>query len=272
VEAFLQVFIIFNIFIIGTLFGSFFSLATYRLPRKQDIVSTRSYCPNCKHNLNFFDLIPVLSYLFSNGKCRYCSEHISARYILMEMINGIVFVLVYALFGFTIISLVIITIYIALFLLIGSKIMDKNMSDKEREEISKIKSKSNFKLSSKKGVFILELIVAAIIFIVFLVSAIVSSRNYDSKMASTVIKANAVNIAVKNMEIALATNYDDLNSFSNSETLNNVNYSVTVTVTKYSDIYFDKQDLVKTVEIKVDYMLSGKSQSFKVSSLSKREI
>lgn len=81
------------IFCIGTLFGSFFTLAVYRIPLRQDITHTRSYCPNCNHKLGFWDMIPVLSYIFLGGKCRYCKEKIRIRYFLLEILSGIVFVL-----------------------------------------------------------------------------------------------------------------------------------------------------------------------------------
>ena len=75
-------------FIIGTLFGSFFTLAIYRIPRKQDIVKTRSYCPTCKHKLGFFDCFPILSYVSTIGRCRYCKKPISIRYPLIEFASG----------------------------------------------------------------------------------------------------------------------------------------------------------------------------------------
>ena len=81
------------IFCIGTLFGSFFTLAVYRIPIGQDITHTRSYCPKCNHKLTFLDMIPILSYVFLGGKCRYCKEKIRPRYILLEILSGIVFVL-----------------------------------------------------------------------------------------------------------------------------------------------------------------------------------
>ena len=90
---YIYVIIGFFMFVIGTLFGSFFSLATYRIPRHQDILIKRSYCPNCKHNLGFFDLIPILSYIIGKGKCRYCKEKISIRYPILELTNGIVFLI-----------------------------------------------------------------------------------------------------------------------------------------------------------------------------------
>ena len=80
-------------FIIGTFFGSFMSLAVYRIPLHQDITHERSYCPKCKHKLTFFDMIPVLSYIFLGGKCRYCKEKIRIRYLLLEILTGIIFLL-----------------------------------------------------------------------------------------------------------------------------------------------------------------------------------
>ena len=81
------------IFCIGTLFGSFFTLAVYRIPIGKDITHERSFCPNCNHRLEFLDLIPILSYLFLGGKCRYCKQKIRPRYFLLEIMSGIVFVL-----------------------------------------------------------------------------------------------------------------------------------------------------------------------------------
>lgn len=81
------------IFILGIYFGSFFTLATYRLPKHDDIVRKHSYCPNCNHKLGILDLIPVFSYIFLRGKCRYCSKSIGIRYFIFEVLTGITFVL-----------------------------------------------------------------------------------------------------------------------------------------------------------------------------------
>ncbi len=78
-------------FIIGTVLGSFYTLAVYRIPLKQDITHTRSYCPKCNHKLNFLDLIPILSYICLGGKCRYCKEKIRPRYLILEISSGLVF-------------------------------------------------------------------------------------------------------------------------------------------------------------------------------------
>ena len=81
------------IFTMGILFGSFYTLAVYRIPKRQDITHTHSYCPNCNAKLGFFELIPVFSYIFLKGKCKHCGEKIRVRYILLEILSGITFVL-----------------------------------------------------------------------------------------------------------------------------------------------------------------------------------
>ena len=82
-------------FAIGALLGSFYTLAVYRIPLKQDILYTRSYCPNCNHKLGFWDLIPILSYVFLGAKCRYCKQKIRPRYLILELLSGTVY-LIYA--------------------------------------------------------------------------------------------------------------------------------------------------------------------------------
>ena len=87
----MNIFFYFIIFVIGTLFGSFYTLAVHRIPKKQDIIHTHSYCPNCNHKLGFFDLFPIFSYLFLKGKCRYCKNKIRPRYLILEILSGILF-------------------------------------------------------------------------------------------------------------------------------------------------------------------------------------
>lgn len=78
----------FIIFAIGTVFGSFSTLAIYRIPLKKNITTERSFCPNCNHKLGIFDLIPVLSYIFLGGKCRYCGKRIKPTYLIIELLMG----------------------------------------------------------------------------------------------------------------------------------------------------------------------------------------
>lgn len=90
----MNIFLYVIIFIIGSLFGSFYTLAVYRIPKKQDIIHTHSYCPNCNHELGIFDLFPIISYIYLRGKCRYCKEKIRPRYLILEILSGILFILI----------------------------------------------------------------------------------------------------------------------------------------------------------------------------------
>lgn len=75
-------------FILGTVFGSFLNCAAWRISRNMSFVKGRSICPHCKHELSGRDLIPIISYFASGGKCRYCKEKVSPRYLLTETLFG----------------------------------------------------------------------------------------------------------------------------------------------------------------------------------------
>ncbi len=91
----MDIFLSIMIFLMGTVFGSFFTLAVYRIPLKKDITHERSFCPNCNHRLEFLDLIPIVSYLTLGGKCRYCGQKIRIRYLILEVLSGLVFLFTY---------------------------------------------------------------------------------------------------------------------------------------------------------------------------------
>ncbi|MEG0180438.1 MAG: prepilin peptidase [Peptostreptococcaceae bacterium] len=91
----MELFINVYIFIIGIVFGSFFNVCIFRIPEKQSISNPPSHCPTCDTRLKPRDLIPILSYLISGKKCRYCKEKISSRYATVEFFTGILFLLVY---------------------------------------------------------------------------------------------------------------------------------------------------------------------------------
>ena len=78
-------------FFFGIFFGSFLQLVIDRLERKETIVSGRSHCDFCLHPLIFLDLIPVLSFVFLSGKCRYCHKFYGWKYVITELITGIGF-------------------------------------------------------------------------------------------------------------------------------------------------------------------------------------
>lgn len=118
------------IFLIGITCGSFFTLAIHRIPRNQDITHTRSYCPKCNHKLAFWDMIPMFSFLFLRGKCRYCKTKIAPKYFFIELLTGIAFVL----FTFSL-KLQILNIYYVCGLLYIAGLFVISGIDKEKHEI-----------------------------------------------------------------------------------------------------------------------------------------
>ncbi len=126
------------IFIIGTLFGSFFTLAVYRLPKGQDITHTHSYCPNCGSKLGFFELIPVLSYIFIKGKCVHCGLKIRIRYLVLEVLSGIVFLTTALSLGLNVYNLNLdLILHFAFILLYISTLFIIAGIDKENKNINK---------------------------------------------------------------------------------------------------------------------------------------
>lgn len=93
-------------FVIGITAGSVANAIIYRLPRGIAWYKGRSMCTQCKHSLSPWDLIPVLSYLFLRGRCRYCQSPIAKRYLIVELLMGLGFVLIFN-FQFLIFNLLI---------------------------------------------------------------------------------------------------------------------------------------------------------------------
>jgi len=84
----------FSIFVLGLAVGSFLNCVIYRQEVGESFLKGRSYCPNCKHTLSWIDLIPLFSFLFLKGECRYCHKKISLQYPLVELFTAILFILV----------------------------------------------------------------------------------------------------------------------------------------------------------------------------------
>jgi leader peptidase (prepilin peptidase) / N-methyltransferase len=101
--------------IYGLLFGSFFNVVGLRVPLKQSIVSPRSACPTCGHQLKSYELIPVISYLLQKGKCRGCQSRISPIYPFFELLTGILFATAPLVFGWSgelVVALTLISMFI----------------------------------------------------------------------------------------------------------------------------------------------------------------
>lgn len=90
------------VFLLGLCIGSFLNVCIFRIPNEESIVFPASHCTKCNYNLRLKDLIPVFSYVFLKGKCANCGEKISIQYPLIELLNGILYVLIYLKYGISI--------------------------------------------------------------------------------------------------------------------------------------------------------------------------
>ena len=88
-------------FILGTLFGSFFTVIGLRLPKNENFTTTHSHCDSCNHELKLYEMIPIFSYLLQRGRCRYCKAKIEPLSTFVEFFTGLLFAVSYYSFGFT---------------------------------------------------------------------------------------------------------------------------------------------------------------------------
>ena len=89
----------FCVFILGLVTGSFLNVCIVRMPEEKSIVTPRSHCVHCRKTIPWYDNIPIFSYLGLKGRCRFCGKKISPRYVLVELLTGIIFVELYRNFG-----------------------------------------------------------------------------------------------------------------------------------------------------------------------------
>lgn len=93
------------ILLYGIVIGSFVNVCIYRIPLKEDIVKERSHCMSCGHILQWYELIPLVSYVVQKGKCRECGTKLSVQYPLIEGLNGVLYVVVAVINGLNVDSL-----------------------------------------------------------------------------------------------------------------------------------------------------------------------
>ena len=96
----MKLFYLITFFILGTFFGSFYTVIGLRLPKHLSFIKGRSHCDKCGHELSLLDMVPFISYIALRGKCRYCHNSISPTSTYMELFCGILFALAYYAFGF----------------------------------------------------------------------------------------------------------------------------------------------------------------------------
>jgi len=98
----INVLIVGLVFMFGMCIGSFLNVCIYRLPSSMSIINpSRSFCPQCNSAIQFYDNIPVFSYLWLKGRCRNCKASISLRYPLVELMTGILSIAILFMFGLT---------------------------------------------------------------------------------------------------------------------------------------------------------------------------
>jgi len=85
----------FLVFFLGIVLGSFANVCIHRLPKNKQVIIGRSFCPKCKKKINWYDNLPLVSFLILNMKCRNCNKKISSRYFIAELITGITFLIIF---------------------------------------------------------------------------------------------------------------------------------------------------------------------------------
>lgn len=88
-------------FILGSVMGSFYAVIGDRLPKKENFTTSRSHCDSCGHELKFYDMIPIISYIIYKGRCRYCKKKIPVIVFLSELFTGVLFAVSYYSFSFS---------------------------------------------------------------------------------------------------------------------------------------------------------------------------
>ena len=106
--------------LLGLCVGSFLNVVIYRTPNGMSLAKPDSHCTSCGYVLKWYDNIPVLSYLILGGRCRKCREHISPRYMLVEILNAVLWLLCVFLFweqniGYAVVSALVLSTLVCIF-------------------------------------------------------------------------------------------------------------------------------------------------------------
>ena len=93
-----------TVFLFGIVIGSFLNVCIFRIPKKESIVLPHSHCMVCDYQLQWYDLVPLFSFLFLRGRCRKCGTKLSLQYPLVEGLNGVLYVIVFLANGWNLMS------------------------------------------------------------------------------------------------------------------------------------------------------------------------
>lgn len=87
------------VFLLGLMVGSFLNVCIWRLPEGEQVIRGRSHCRNCRHPIPWYDNLPLVSFLFLRGRCRFCRVPISFLYPVVEGLTGLLFLGLWLKFG-----------------------------------------------------------------------------------------------------------------------------------------------------------------------------
>ena len=107
------------LFVLGTVFGSFYYVVGTRLPNHESLIKPGSHCTYCNHVLKWYELIPIFSFLFLRGRCHHCKQKLSKEYLLYELLTGILFLISYLKFHFSyafFVSLILASLLVLIFI------------------------------------------------------------------------------------------------------------------------------------------------------------
>lgn len=127
ISPFLTAYILFVTFLLGLVFGSFCNAWAWRIVHGESIVHGRSHCAVCGHPLSARDLVPLLSWLFLRGKCRYCGAPISVRYPAVELLSALYYLSIVLRFGLRVDALRL--------LILGSLLLTASLVDLDTMEL-----------------------------------------------------------------------------------------------------------------------------------------
>ena len=125
----IEVIIIFILSLLGLIVGSFSNVCIYRIPRNESVIYPASHCPNCRTKIKPIDNIPLLSYILLKGRCRNCGSKISIQYPVVEFLTGLIYLIIYLIYGLSVQSLVYIILSSALIIIAFIDLQEQMIPD-----------------------------------------------------------------------------------------------------------------------------------------------
>jgi len=117
------------IFILGLVVGSFSNVCIYRIPKNESIIFPASHCPKCRSPIKPLDNIPLLSFILLKGRCRNCKSKISIQYPIVEFLSGLIYLIIYLIYGLSIQTLIYIILSSALVIIAFTDLNEEIVPD-----------------------------------------------------------------------------------------------------------------------------------------------